>query len=564
MLKLSELTNIAYLIRGYNREYLDKILDGLKKFLVFNGLNIDKPRIISEHKVVSANAESIDKIIEILSEQIKAKKTDSLLLLCHGENIVKLGEKIISLTKDKSISVEELLGRLKEKESLPKDVIFANCSQLNLAEQQKISKLYPDINIVFIGSDRVNFSINIDCKEIAKYQSISEILQASCDNFCKIRVWRKRALIASQSKELNVFGFLSMYLAEEQDKLRKAQLNRLLDCSEKFKLMMEFLQNPSKMPKIYPALFDDVTDINELYCKKHNLEEVNFDLEKVATTLAGLYYKSLDGKAINISKIKIDEIAKKLEVSPKILLAKANSIIASKLALDLKPLAIALDKIDMLDKIYKTKFLQLEPNGFLDVEATLKLSKDLNSLYISSADYDVATEKYQNYKTVFHRTRLQLNTLENKDLANFLKSICENKSLLLPDKKRIIFEIVSKEIELLQDCPDDIKEHLAYDYDFLTALCKVKGCALKYACDDFKNDKALVFLALKNDFRAYRFIGETLRTTTNVFPEVSKLIAGHHPASWLYCQGYIKSFFKPQKAQDAKAVGDEQGKATGR
>ena len=200
MPKLSELTDRANSIRGHNREYLDEILDGLKEFLVFNGLKIDEPRIISQHKVVSANAESIDEVIKILSEQIKAKKPDSLLFLCHGENIVKLGGKIIGLAEDKPISVEELLGKLKEKESLPKAVIFANCSQLNLAEQQKISKLYPDINIVFIGSDRANFSIDINCQEIDKFRSILEILQASGDNLCKIRVWRAGDIIASKQK----------------------------------------------------------------------------------------------------------------------------------------------------------------------------------------------------------------------------------------------------------------------------------------------------------------------------------------------------------------------------
>ena len=564
MTKLSKLINIANYIRGHNQEYLDEILDGLKNFVVFDGRKIDNPRIISQHKVVSAGADSIDEVIEILSEQIKVTKPDSLLFLCHGKNIAS--KKIITLAQDKIISVEELLRRLKEKESLPEAIIFANCSQLNSAEQQDISQLYRDIKIVFIGSDRTNFYQDIDFQEICESENVLRILEQSEVIFCKIKMWRAGDIIASKQKQLNIYSVLSMYLAEEQDKLRRAQLNRLLDYPKEFELMVNFLQNPdSPMPKIYPALFEDATNIDELDREPHNLKEVNFDLEKTATTLAGLYCKSLDGEVINISQINIGEIAKKLEVSPEILLAKTNSIIASKL-LDLKPLAIALGKIDVLDEIYKTKFFKSTESGFLDVEATLKLSGELlASLNISDFSYDVAVEQYQEYKLAFNEKIWQLSKLENKDLAKFLKLTCKDESLLLPDKKRIIFEIAIKYVDLLNHCPADIKTHLAYDYDFFTALCKRKGCALNYACDDFKNDKTLVLLALDNNPEAYCFIGEKLKTTEGFFAKLEELMQKKHPEYWLDWKEDIANFFKPKEdlktAQATQVVGDGQEKA---
>ena len=456
-----------------------------------------------------------------------------------------MGGKIIGLTQDEAISVEELLQKLQQTQSLPKTIIFANCSQLNLAEQQKISCLFPETIIGFIGSDRVNFCTDIDPQEASKSESVSEILQRSDGCFCKIRMWQAGMVIASKSKELDVFGFLSMYLAEEQDKLRKAQLNRLLDHPDLFELMVEFLRNPDlSMPKIYPALFDDVTDIEKLYREKHNLKEVNFDLEKTATTLAGLYCKSLDGEVINISQINIDKIAKKLKVSPEILLAKTNNIIASKLALDLKPLAIALGRINTLDEIYKTKFFELKENGAFKLNPVSRL---LEPLGISDFSYEVAKKKYQEYKLAFHQKRSQLKETPDQDLADFLKSTCEDESMLLPDKKRIIFEIAIKYVDLLRHCPDDVKKHLACDYDFFTALCKRKGCALKYACADFKNDKALALLALENNPEAYYFIGEKLRTTKGFFEELERLIQEKHPEYWDDWRKHIVNFFKPKK-----------------
>lgn len=544
MQKLSELISIAKFIRIYDQEYLDEILDGLKEFLVFDGRKIDNPRIILKHEIVSVGANSIDKVIEILSEQIKDSQPVCLLFVCHGASIVELGGKIIVLAQDEVISVKELLQKLQQTQSLPKTIIFSNCSQLNLAEQQEISYLFPDTIIGFIGSDRVNFCTDIDPQETSESESVSKILQQSDGYFCQIRAWQAGNVIASKSKELDVFGFLSMYLAEEQDKLRKAQLNRLLDHPKQFKLMVEFLRNPDlSMPKIYPALFDDVTDIEKLYREKHNLKEVNFDLEKVATTLAGLYFQSLDGKVINISQINIDEIAKKLEVSPEILLTKTNNIIASKLALDLKPLAIALGRINTLDEIYKTKFFELKENSVLAINSVSRL---LESLGISDFSYEVAKKKYQEYKLVFHQKRSQLKETPDQDLADFLKSTCEDESMLLPDKKRIIFEIAIKYVDLLRYCPDDVKKHLACDYDFFTALCKRKGCALRYACADFKNDKALVLLALENSPEAYYFIGEKLRTTKGFFEELELLMQEKHPEYWSEYMEVIANFFKPQ------------------
>ena len=68
-----------------------------------------------------------------------------------------MGGKIIGLAQDKAISVKELLQKLQQTQSLPKTIIFANYSQLNLAEQQEISCLFRDTIIGFIGSDRTNF-----------------------------------------------------------------------------------------------------------------------------------------------------------------------------------------------------------------------------------------------------------------------------------------------------------------------------------------------------------------------------------------------------------------------
>jgi len=553
MKKLFELINIAKFIRIHNQEYLGEILGGLKNFLVFDGGKITHPQIISQSAVISVGADSIEEVMKALQEQMEASQRDSLLFLCHGGDIVGLGGKIIRLAQNKAISVKELLQKPQQTQSLPKTIIFANCSQLNLAEQQKISCLFPDTTIVFIGSDRDNFFTYIDPQETSKSESVLKILQASRDDLCKIRAWQAGNVIASKSKELDVFGFLSMYLAEEQDKLRKAQLNRLLEHPNLFELMVEFLRNPDlSMPKIYPALFDDVTDIEKLYREKHNLKEVNFDLEKVATTLAGLYFQSLDGKVINISQINIDEIAKKLEVSPEILLTKTNNIIASKLVLYLKPLAIALGRINTLDEIYKTKFFELKENSVLAINSVSRL---LESLGISDFSYEVAKKKYQEYKLVFHQKRSQLKETPDQDLADFLKSTCEDESMLLPDKKRIIFEIAIKYVDLLRYCPDDVKKHLACDYDFFTALCKRKGCALRYACADFENDKALVLLALENNPEAYYFIGEKLRTTKGFFEELERLMQEKHPEYWSEYKEVIANFFKPNKdLETAKAT----------
>ena len=567
MPKLFELIDRANAIRGYNPEYLDEILGDLKNFLVFDGGEIHRPQIISPNAISSVDTNNIEEITESLQKQIEARQPVCLLFFFHGVNIVELGGKIIVLAQDEAISVEELLQKLQQTKSLPKTIIFANCSQLNLAEQQKISHLFPDTIIGFIGSDRDNFFIYIDPQETSKSESVLKILQASRDDLCKIRMWKDRMVIASQSKELDIFGFLSMYLAEEQDKLRKAQLNRLLDCPRRFGLMVNFLQNPDlPMPKIYPALFDDVTDIEKLYREKHNLKEVNFDLEKVATTLAGLYCKSLDGEVINMSQINIDKIAKKLKVSPEILLAKTNNIIASKLALDLKPLAIALGKMKTLDEIYKTKFFELKKDSVLDLNSVSRLFELLGS---SDFSYEFAKEKYQEYKLVFHQKRSQLKETSDQNLTDFLKSTCEDESMLLPDKKRIIFEIAIKYVDLLKHCPDDVKKHLACDYDFFTALCKRKGCALKYACADFKDDKALALLALENNPEAYYFIGEKLRTTKGFFEELERLMQEKHPEYWSEYMEVIANFFEPNKdletAQATQvAESDKQEKITTR
>ena len=83
MSKLFELISIAKFIRIYDQEYLDEILDGLKEFLVFDGREIDNPRIILKHEVVSVGANSIEGVMKALQEQIKASQPDGLLFFCH-------------------------------------------------------------------------------------------------------------------------------------------------------------------------------------------------------------------------------------------------------------------------------------------------------------------------------------------------------------------------------------------------------------------------------------------------------------------------------------------------